>query len=208
MKKSRLASAVAGAALALAGVTSQALEIGFAPQSQNPAVGVSASVDVVLSGLTALDQIVTGYNIDVNFSGSPTVQFLGGSYGTALGDPILDAFSLLPIAAAGGVIDLSQLSLLSDAELDALQDDSVVLATLEFTAGVDITSLLSISFLPDDISGIQGVGGQQPFATALNPTAVNGQIIWGEGSTVPLPATPLLVIAGLLALAGVRRLTS
>lgn len=209
MKLGRWISIVVGAVLALAGTTSHALIIGFSPSPQTKALGETADVNVLLSGLTAANQVVSGFSINVNYSGNPTVEFLGGEYGALLGNPNdpLETIVFGP-SAAGGVIELFEVSFLSDVDLAAMQGDSVVLATLHFRSLTAITSALSITYSPNDISGFEEPGGGvDPVATVLNPDPAGGSIVWGDAppSLAPIPGTPLLLGGGLLALFGLRR---
>ncbi len=205
MRISRLTSIAVGAFFALAGAASQALVIGFSPPAQNIPVGATADVNVVISDLTAAGEIVSGFHISVSYSGDPTVQFLSGEYGLQLGITDIETISFAP-SAAGGVIDLFNSSLLSEGDLDLLQGDSVVLATLHFRSNVPITSNLSISFTPNDISGRLDQGTQLP--NALNPDPTPGTITWfqrnGQPVPVPLPGTLLLLAGPLAWLAGRR----
>jgi len=209
MKLGRWIPVLLGAVLAVAGTTSHALVIGFSPSAQTKALGETADVNVLLSGLTAANQVVSGFSINVNYSGGPTVEFLGGEYGTLLGDPndFLQTIVFAP-SAAGGVIELFETSFLTDIDLANLQGDSVVLATLHFRSPSAITSALSITYTPNDITGFEEPGGgPDPVATVMNPDPAGGTIVWGDGGPtgVPIPATPLLLGGGLLALLGLRR---
>jgi hypothetical protein len=217
MKHSKLLSGMLGLGLALAGTASEALMIEFSPTPQSLFVGQTASVDIVLSGLEPAgpgglgEQAVTGFNFTVNYTGDPTVQFLGATYGTGLGNPndILETFILGPSpipAGATGSVGLFETSLLGDAFLALSQGDSVVLATLSFTASSATSTTLSFSIAPEGIGGLVDVG--TGFPVALVPTISEGAITWNNrngGPQVPIPGTLLLLLGPLAWLA--RRAT-
>lgn len=209
MIRKTLISTGLGAALALAGPAAEALTLSFAPSSQTHFAGQIASVDVVLSGLTAQGQIVSGFDFDVSFTGSPTVTFLGADYSDALGVVDVDTISF-PATEVGGVVELVNFSFLPDADLDARQDDSVILATMRFRSLVPASTTLTFSFNPaTDITGRQVPGSSPPEATLLDPDPGTGRITWIQrDGQIPVPATAWLVFAALTSLGLLRRARS
>lgn len=195
-----------GAALAMAGTAAEALTLSFAPSAQTQFAGQTASVDVVLSGLAAQDQIISGFDIDVSFTGSPTVSFLGADYSDALGVVDVDTISF-PGVDVGGTVELVHFSFLPDADLDARQGDSVTLATLRFRSLLPASTTLSFSFDPAiDITGRQVPGSDPAVPTLLEPDAATGRISWiARDGQIPVPATAWLVFAALGALGLLRR---
>jgi len=172
---------MAGVAAAVAGLALGAVSASAAPTSYFTVVGNKA--DVVIGNLGG--NIVAAYDVDVQY-GPGAGNFVGMTFGSGLGawdadDLLTEVFNLGP-EVAGGVVDFAAVSLLSDADLLALQGgDSVVLATLEFD-GNDLSSLQFVNWGPtNDVKG-----------------ADNRVIIPGR-SQVPEPATYALVG---LALAG------
>jgi hypothetical protein len=121
-----------------------AFTIGFVPASQTVSLGDPVSVQIVVSGLhdAEPDEIVSGFDLDILYD-SAILAALGVSFGAELGGP-LDSFQDFDLSLAG-TIDLAEFSFLDDATLDGLQADSVVLATLSFTAtGLDTSALLIV----------------------------------------------------------------
>lgn len=195
--KTLYAKAIGAAAALTLSASAQALVIGFAPPAQNLFAGQTASVDLVLSGLTAQNQIVSGFDIDVAYTGDPTVIFVDGVYGDGLGIVDIDTISFTP-TATGGVVELFNSSFLSDADLGARQGDSVVLATLRFRSNVPITSQLSINYNPaTDITGFQDPGSPNVFPTQLIPGPADGSITWIQRNGTPVPAPGTLWLLAL-----------
>ena len=126
----------AALALATAGMSSAqaAPMLSITPAQQNVAVGDVATVDIVISGLSGINEIVSGFSLRVDFNTglleyfngdlAPGVIALGGDPNDPFGS-VLFGFSTIP---AGG----DATSTLTDAELDALQGDSFTLMTLAF----------------------------------------------------------------------------
>jgi hypothetical protein len=164
--------------------TSFAATIGFAPSSLAVGVGDSFSVDIVVSGLAG--EIVSAYDLDITYDSSiilPTSVTFGSLLGDQSAFEVFNAFDM----SASGVVDLAQLSLLSDTNLLALQGgDSFVLATL----GFDATSLgtTNLDFVFDSINNITGLNAQ-----TLNITAASGSV-----AVVPEPTAATLFLLGAL----------
>lgn len=199
MRKNLLAAMLA-LGLGLAATASQAAILSFQPSAQTKFLGQSASVDVVLSGLTADGQIVSGYDFNVAFDDN-ILDLVAVTFSGNLGAP---ADSLFDAVLSTGSVNLFEVSLLSDIDLDALQGDSVVLATLQFTGAAVGTSPLSINSLIMD--GYKLLGTDPAVPVVLDPTLQGGSItIIDNGQPVPEPATLALTAIALAGLAAVRR---
>jgi hypothetical protein len=159
-------------------------------------------VDIVVAGLEASDpdEIVSAFDLDVSYDPAIVVA-TGVTFYTSLGGPEEWFYgAVLEV----GLVDLWEVSLLSDVELQGLQGDSVVLASLTFVALAAGTT--AIAFVPDLVFGID-VKGLNAEILALE--ASEGSITV-EGSQIPEPGTALLLACGLarLALSRHRRRTS
>ncbi|MEM7255523.1 MAG: cohesin domain-containing protein [Pseudomonadota bacterium] len=137
--------------------------------------GGSLSVDVRVTNLG--DQIVSAYDLDVLYDSS-FLSPMGVSFGTDLGAPFsFTSFSL----SVDGIVDLAELSLLSDAELEAIQGSSVFLASINFSAVS--TGQTNLAF---DFTGANDVKGR------------NNEVIFP--APVPAPGTSVLILLGLFAM--------
>jgi len=179
--------------------TASAFTIALAPAMQTVSLGDPVNVDVVVSGLhdPEPDEVVSSFDLDVSYD-SAALAPVGVSFGIDLGGP-LDSFQSFDLSLAGS-IDLAEFSFLDDATLDALQGDSVVLATLSFTAiGLDTSELLIAQDLDFVLTGrVDGDGIPQPLA----PLTVLGGSVSVEA---PEPSLGALLTLGFLALLGLRR---
>ena len=66
--KTPLAGLLAAGCLAAAALPAQALVVSLNPSATSVAVGGAVSVDVVISGLTAANEIVSAYDLDIQFN--------------------------------------------------------------------------------------------------------------------------------------------
>ena len=139
------ACAALAAGLMLAGVQpAQAINVTVQGIPATVAAGDSFSVDIVVSDI--VDEIITAWDIDVAFDdallSNVVVTFPVGPFGGA--DTILDA------SFGVGLTDAFLVSLLSDAEIRALQcpggvcGPSLTLASLGFVADADGAPVISL----------------------------------------------------------------
>jgi MYXO-CTERM domain-containing protein len=134
---------LSGLLLALAPVPAGAVSFSLAPSSLLGTVGTSFDLRLEVSGLGGADaSSLSAYDFDLTFDASQ-LSFDSAEFGTLLGGP---AFSLQDSGlTSAGVVDLAELSLLGKTELDGLQGDSFVLATLHFTPVAAGTSNIGFS---------------------------------------------------------------
>ncbi len=140
------------AAAVLRPVPASAVVIGFAPPSPLDVIaGVPVDVDVIVSDLGG--GIVSAYDLDVTYDPG-FLTATGVVFGPDLGDPFF--FQVLESSdrSIPGLVDFAALSLLSDAELAAIQGPSVTLATLQFDALASGPTSLALLFGPgNDVKG-------------------------------------------------------
>lgn len=191
----RITTALAVGAIALLGALAVsrpvlALTIALSPSAATlPLVGDDVAVDVIVSGV-AVPPSVGAFDLDLTFD--PAVLAPTDiAFGSALGDP--DLFeAIVDSNVTGGVIDLSEVSLLDQGFLDALQaGGSFVLATITFEGVGAGESLLELA--QADVFDGEG-----------DLIAIDANL--GSAITVvPEPATATLFAAALAALAAARR---
>lgn len=192
MKKFIMLTLLAGL-LQLPGITSAlAISIGFQPGSQTVNLGSPATVDIVVSNLVG-GEIVSAFDLDINYNSSilnPTSVVFGGQ----LGDPLLlEALTSFNLSTLG-VIDLAEVSLLTDPQIATLQGGgSVILASLFFNSiGVGTSDLTFTFDLFNNVTGLN--------ANLLTLTENPGSITV-VSSSVPEPGTYLLLAPGFIFLA-------
>lgn len=132
-----------GAALLIASPASRAVTIDFVPAAQSVSPGGTAQVDIVVGGLgDGVAPSLGSFDIDVGFDAG-VLSLASVALGGDLGDPasILETDAGSGLLGAG-LLDVFVISFLFDFELDALQSDRVVLATMVFDAiGVGVSPL-------------------------------------------------------------------
>lgn len=167
------------AAAGLAVTSARALEIRVQPGSAIVAPGGGVEISLVIRGLgTGVAPSLGGFDLNLSFDpgvltydsltfGDPT---LGNQL--ALTFPSLDGSTVDPVA---GLVNLFSVSLDSVADLEDLQEDSFVMASLHFTAvGAGLSSLgLSAIQLTDAVGG------------GLIPDRVFDGLVQVGGNTVP-----------------------
>lgn len=117
---------VACAWLAASG-PAHAVSLSLEPPTQTIALNGTASVDLVLSGLgDGVPPSVGTWDVTLVFDAT-RLQLVAFDVGLALGDDLV-----LDSDSGTGTIEVAVTSLLTAAELDALQGDPLVLATFSF----------------------------------------------------------------------------
>jgi hypothetical protein len=185
MRRAAILSGVVLALGVLSGSSALAVTIGFSPDSQTVGPGDSLTVDIVVSDLGG--EIVSAYDLDITYDAS-VIAATSVAFGPLLGDEALfEVFNDYDLSVPG-LVDLAQLSLLSDAELLALQGgDSFALATLGFDAvGLGTSSL---DYVFDAFNDIKGLNAQP-----LEVVAQSGAV-----SVIPEPGAALLFVVGVIA---------
>lgn len=167
-----------------------AVTIDIVPNTQTVQVGDAFDLDVVVSGLSAANEIVSAYDFDIAYDTS-ILSATGVSFGSYLDDLLFPGFSLQDFdLSIAGIVDFAETSLLSNADLAMQQPDSFTLATLSFEALMEGVS--EIYFIPDPTYGID-VKGTDPF-NVLPVDVVSGQVIVNPAISVPEPGTLVLML--------------
>jgi hypothetical protein len=175
-------------ALLLVAAPAGAISVSFLPSSVDAGVGGEISFDVVVGGLGG--ESVGSYDLDLSFDASK-LAFDSFEFGDLLGGAV---GSIQSAGAAGGVVDLAEVSLLLPAQLDALQGDPVVLGKAKFAVVAGGASNVTVS------QAIVGNGvGRRLTVTSTGTVRVNA------GPAVPEPGAFLLFALGLTAVAPVLR---
>ena len=177
-----------------AAVPASAVTVGFVTPADDPVVNDLFTVDIVAAGLgNAVAPTVGAYDFDIGFDSS-VISFVDAAATGALGDPTgMMPTSLFSASAAGNVLDIFEVSLLSsEAALDALQTDTVVLATVTFQAIAEGASgLIFDQAFVADYAGL-----------SLGVTALDGSI---SVPAIPEPSGALVFAAALLIASRLRR---
>jgi hypothetical protein len=185
--KRLILSALFFTGLALVGLRpAMAVMIGFDPTSPIPVLaGDVLDVDVVVSDLGG--QIVSAYDLDITYD--PLLAMVNNiTFGDALGISNLDtiAFGLDLV----GIVDLFEVSFLTDAELDTWQAGGpLTLATIRFDILED--GDLALDFIWDEFNDVKGRDNR-----VIIP------------ASVPEPGTLLLMAAAIAGLGYSRRRTT
>ena len=177
-----------------------AIIIDIVPTSQNLQTGDAFDVDVVVSGLSAVNEIVSTYDFDISYDTS-ILSATAVSFGQYLDDLFVPGFSFQDaILTTPGIVDFAELSLLSDQELATQQPDSFLLASLSFQAvGVGISQLL---FVSDPVGGIDVKGRNY---SPLTVDVTGTQVTVSPAASVPEPNTFLLMLIALIALPLIKK---
>ena len=170
-----------------------AIVINIVPDSLAVQAGEAFTMDVVVSGLSAANEIVSAYDLNIAYDTS-ILNATGVSFGSFLDDltypSIQDSILINP-----GTINFAELSFLSDSELVLQQSDSFTLATLSFDA--IMAGVSPVTFVADQVYGIDVKG---TYAKILTMDAVNAMVTVNPAISVPEPNTLALMLIALLGL--------
>jgi hypothetical protein len=200
MKKYLNGLALAAATLC-GSLPAQAIMVTMTPNPAAVAVGSPVSVDVVVSGLTAASEAVTGYDLRILYNTAFVDVDSFTQHLTPFGDP--DLFAAFD-TSTDGEISFDLVSFLDDVDLDALQVDSVTLATISFLGMADGASQVTwAAGSPDYDRNLTGLLGSDLLAPSLNTGFSGTCIAVGTGScdnnNVPEPGSYGLAAIALLA---------
>jgi hypothetical protein len=170
--------------------------IGFDPNPVYADTGDSVSLDLVVSGLGDFAPDSLGaFDISIGFDAT-ALFFTGYSLGDLLGDvgaaEAIDASG----GAAGGTVNVAEVSLLSALSLDALQPGAFSVATLNF----DVMDLA-----PGAVAELSILAGAVLADTSGNSISVTGQESGSVIGAVPIPGTGSLLLASLFGWLTVKR---
>ena len=197
----KLKSLVAALTLATAGLSSAwaAPVLSIVPAQSSIALNGFVTVDIVISGLTGVNEIVSGFDLNVSFNTGvlrwssidlqPATDAMGGS-STLFGFDTDDTDGKI-----GGDIT----SFLGDDDLDALQGDSFTLMTLTFQGIADGVSFLDFGADPDVERLVTGRLEASGIAGVLNLQYTGACVAVGTGSCTqnPIPEPATFGLAGL-----------
>jgi len=170
----------------------EAVSIGLDPSPVATSAGSTFTLDLVVAGLgDGAAPSLGSYDLDVLFDAS-VLALDAVAFGALLGGPADSLQAAAEIVA--GTWDVSELSLLSPSELDALQPTSFVLATLSFSALAAGTTSVTLTGLAGDA-----------FGRALDLQLGAARVEIAGGAVVPEPGAALLFACGALAVARARR---
>jgi hypothetical protein len=136
------------------GGDSHTLGLVFTPSESSVPVNGTVTVTITAPGLTGVSppQIVSAFDLDVLYNAA-VLQLTDVTFGPSL-NPSLQRSS----ASTPGVVDLAELSWQSDAVLQQVQPETVLLATLTFTAIGQGTSMIALGTDPHfgrDVKGLE-----------------------------------------------------
>ena len=181
-----------------------AVIISFSPSSDSVNINAVFDIDIVISDLYAADssrEIVSAFDLDILYD-SALLNATAVTFGSLLGDPDFLSFETITDSVLSpGRIDLFELSLLTNADLLALQpNDSFTLATLSFKALAVGSSLLTFDPLVSPGINVTGYDPLSPFA--LDNTAGQARV---NVVAAAEPGILFLFLTGLLGLTGASR---
>ncbi len=174
--------------LAGGALTASASTVTFQPTSQTVNLGGTATVNVLLNGLTA-GQAIGAFDLLVN-SNSSIIMPTSVTFFNALGDPALEYDAAIMTAATA---DAAEISFETTATLLALQDNQPFsLFSVTYNAVGVGTSALTLGSSPEYLA--DGSGTILP-----NPSVVNGSITVTNGTmtVTPEPSSLVLLATGL-----------
>lgn len=185
-------SVLLGFCMAVSVRSAVAVSIQLAPASPTIVAGETVSIDVSIAEvIPGGPPSVGAFDLDVTFD-SAMLTPTGITFGPFLGDTSLFE-ALTDVRLLVGVVNLAEVSLLSPAQLDALQPDIFTLATLSFTALASGTTTLAFSDITvDDAFGnlLIGTKVSEPSALLLLCSGLAGLLgvaRWRRQLTTPSP---------------------
>lgn len=150
--------------------------------------GDSIALDIIVGGLgSAGPESLGAFDVSVGFDVS-SISFTGYSLGDYLGDVGLAEAIDASAGDMGGAVNVAEVSLLTGSNLDLLQSDSFVLATLAF----DVVNLGPSDFT--QLSVLSGPLLVDAFGSPLSVTSMSGASVRGVSS----PGTLMLLAASML----------
>lgn len=178
MKRTLLAAALG----LLAAFPAQAITLSVQPANTAAQVGDSFSVDLLISGLDAgVAPSLASFDLDLGFDAA-LLAFQSASFGTGL--DVLGLGSVSGTTLSAGALNLFEISLDSATDLNDLQGDSFVLASVTFQALAAGLSNLSLN-----VNALADAD-----ANALVASVQDGAVTL---AAVPEPATLGLLLPGL-----------
>ncbi|MCE4558027.1 cohesin domain-containing protein [Pelomonas cellulosilytica] len=184
---------LAGAVLLLAHAVAGAASLSLQPTPLNVVPGAPFAVDLVVSGVgTAGAGSIGGFDLELSFDPAVlTLQSfaLGGFLGQISQVEALDDSRL-----QAGTLQLTEVSLLPSAQLDALQPNSFSLATMHFVA----TSSTPVGGAQVSITRLWALGLANGTGLPVETVTLSGVTI----SAVPEGATLAMLLAGLAVVIG------
>ena len=192
MKLKPLAAALALAAAGLSSAQAAPM-LSILPAQSNVAVNGFITVDIVISGLTGINEIVSGFDLNVSYDTSllrwsvidldPGLNVMGGVGNALFGFDGDDS---------DGKIGGDVTSFLEDDDLDALQGDSFTLMRLTFKGQAQGVSFLNFGTDPDLERLVTGRLLQSGIAGVLDLEYRGACVAVGDATCpgqVPEPAT-------------------
>lgn len=157
------------------------------PVNQDAVIGEQVSVNVMISGLGDFQALsLATFDIDIAFDTS-ALSFAGYSLGSELGADLFASVDTSWGEWAPGIVNVSELSLLTNTELWDFQPGAFALAELVFDV-IAAPATSSLGFIFADLTDTNG--------DTINIVGVGDASVTG----VPAPATLALMGLGMLAL--------
>ena len=185
VRKRWLAFVLVSVWAASSGGIARGASLGLATGTPTVGIGETVFVDIVLTGLAGA--AVGAYDLDLIYPDA-LLSFVGVDFQGLLGSPPTEVFQ--DASGGAGLVDFAELSLLTPQQLDALQGDALLLASIEFTAAGVGSAVLPVA---DDGDLVLS----DAFAAPIPLDRPFGSVTI---TIVPEPASGLLVAAGLVAL--------